>query len=89
MAMFESKTVNGLAWRPTGPTPTASRAGWVPRVAALVAVCIIEAILILGFVVLSLGIGAGAQPGLGPDQPPPPTLPNPEPPPVLVLAPVA
>lgn len=84
-----SKAVDGRTWRPTVPTRTRSRAGLAPPVATIVAVCLIEAILILGFVVLSLGIGGEEQPGLGPDRPPPPTAPSPAPPPVLVRAPIA
>jgi hypothetical protein len=45
---------------------------------AILGALLIEAIVILGFVVLSMGIGAEGQPGLGPDRPPPPTTPPPD-----------
>ena len=57
-----------------------ARARSFARAATIVGVVLIEALLILGFVVLSLGIGAEGQPGIGPDRPPPP-MPAPAPPP--------
>jgi hypothetical protein len=49
--------------------------------ATFVVACLIEAILILGFVVASLGLGYEGYPGAGPDRPPPPPAPAPAPPP--------
>jgi hypothetical protein len=51
------------------------------RAAVVVAACLLEAVVVLGFVVASLGIGAEDQYGIGPDRPPPPTTPKPESPP--------
>jgi len=78
-----SKTVDGPARRASAPTTigTSWRARSVPQAAKIVLACLIEAIVILGFVALSLGIGAEGQPGLGPDRPPPPMTPAPAPPP--------
>jgi hypothetical protein len=41
--------------------------------------CLIEAILVLGFVVASLGLGHESYPAAGPDRPPPPPTPAPVP----------
>ncbi len=50
--------------------------------AAIVLACLIEAILILSYVVASLGLGYESYSGLGPDRPPPaPLMPAPAPPP--------
>jgi hypothetical protein len=50
--------------------------------AAIFVACLIEAILILGFVVASLGLGYEGRSSVGPDRPPPPPLrPAPAPPP--------
>jgi len=61
-----------------------ARAQSVVRAATIVAALLIETILILGFVVLSLGLGAEARSGFGPDRPPPPPTPAPALPPDLV-----
>jgi len=70
-----SKKVHSPGTRATARTTigTRWRARSVTQAAKIVAACLIEAIVILGFVVLSLGIGAESQPGLGPDRPPPPS----------------
>jgi hypothetical protein len=60
---------------------TGSRAGSVPRAVAIIAACLIEAIMILGFVGASLGLGNETYSGVGPDRPPPPATPAPAPPP--------
>jgi hypothetical protein len=69
-----SAKVDGPAWRAPAPKTigTTFRTGSTSRVVAIAAACLIEGIVIVGFVVLSLGIGAQNQPGLGPDRPPPP-----------------
>jgi hypothetical protein len=72
-----------------GPVPgivparigTRSRAGSVRRAAAIVVACLIEAIMILGFVVASLGLGYEGYSGVGPDRPRPPAMPAPAHPP--------
>ena len=60
-----SKRFVGSARRATAPTTigTRRRARSASQAATFVAACLIEAIVILGFVVVSLGIGAEAQPG--------------------------
>jgi hypothetical protein len=74
---------DGSASRATAPTRigTRRRARSGSQAAAFVAACLIEAIVILGFVVMSLGIGAEGEPGLGPGRSAPPTTPAPAPPP--------
>lgn len=53
----------------------------IARIVTIVGALLIEAIVVLGFVVLSLGIGGESHPGFGPDRPPPPPTTAPEPPP--------
>ena len=57
-------------------------ARFIGRGAAIVVVCLIEAVLILGFVVASLGFGYESHSVVGPGRPPPIT-PAPAPPPGL------
>jgi hypothetical protein len=65
-----------------GMTPaTTTTARSIRRGAVIVAACLVEAILILGFVVASLGLGYESHSGVGPDQRPPPVRPAPPPPP--------
>jgi len=66
-------------------TETKARVGWVEQAEKVIAATLIEAIVILGFVVPSLGIGAEGKHGLGPDRPPSQTTPAPAPPSVLTL----
>jgi len=70
-------------------TPAKSaRAGSIRRGATIVFACLIEAILVLGFVVASLGVGYESHSRLGPDRPPPPPLtPAPAPPPDPAITP--
>lgn len=79
---ISSKAVDGTAWRVTVPARIGrgSPAQSV-RAVAITAACLIEAILILGFVAASLGVGQEGQPRVGPDRPPPPVTPAPAPPP--------
>ena len=44
------------------------------RIVAITAACLIEGILVLGFIALSLGLGAEGHVGVGPDRPPPPVI---------------
>jgi hypothetical protein len=60
--------------------PTSGTARFIRRGAAIVVACLIEAVLILGFVVASLGLGYESHSGVGPGRPPPVT-PAPAPPP--------
>ena len=78
-----SKAVDGPTWPATFPRRigTRSRPGSVPRAVAIIAACLIEAIMILGFVGASLGLGYESHSGFGPDRPPPPATPAPAPPP--------
>ncbi len=78
-----SKAVDGPTWPAIYPRRigTRSRAGWVPRAVAIVAACLIEAIMILGFVCASLGLGYESYSGMGPDRPSPPATPAAAPPP--------
>jgi hypothetical protein len=78
-----SKAVDDPTWPAIIPwrIGTRSRAGSVPRAVAIVAACLIEAIMILGFVGASLGLGYESYSGMGPDRPPPPVTPAPAPPP--------
>jgi hypothetical protein len=58
------------------------------RGAAIVLACVFEAILILGFVLGSLGLGHENDPGAGPYRPPRLQTPAPAPPPdPLVITP--
>lgn len=63
------------------PARSSRRVRSIARIVTVVGALLIEALLILGFVVLSLGIGEEGQPGVGPDRPPPPPTPAPAPPP--------
>jgi hypothetical protein len=67
--------MNGLAW--TGAIDATirsrSRDGWIRRIAAITVALLIQAILILGFVAASLGLGFDGPLGVGPDRPPPAT----------------
>lgn len=54
----------------------ADRTSLPKRIVAVVVVCLIEGILVLGFVALSLGLGAEGHLGVGPDRPPPPVILN-------------
>jgi len=78
-----SKAVDGPTWTAILPRSigTRSRAGSIPRAVAMIAACLIEAIMILGFVGASLGLGYESYSGVGPDRPPPPATPAPAPPP--------
>jgi hypothetical protein len=67
------------------PATYAAPVEWVQRGVKFIAATLIEAILILGFVVLSLGLGAEGHAGVGPDRPPPPVTPASEPAPGPVL----
>jgi hypothetical protein len=61
----------------------------IARIVTVLGALLIEALLILGCVVLSLGIGAEGRPGIGPDRPPPPMpapAPPPDPGPILALS---
>jgi len=42
------------------------------RIVVIAVAVLIQAILTLGFVAMSLGLGANGQAGVGPDRPPPP-----------------
>jgi hypothetical protein len=44
------------------------------RIVAIAAACLIEVILVLGFVALSLGLGVEGHVGGGADRPPPPVI---------------
>jgi hypothetical protein len=72
------------------PARSSRRVRSIARIVTVFGALLIEALLILGFVVLSLGIGAEGQPGVGPDRPPPPPThapaPPPDPGPVLALS---
>jgi hypothetical protein len=46
------------------------------RIVAIAAACLIEVILVLGFVALSLGLGEEGHVGVGPDRPPSPVILN-------------
>ena len=80
-----SRTLNGTA----RPLTVASRfriswqARWLAQAAKIVVACLIAATLLVGFVVLSLGIGAAGAPELGPDRLPAPAMPAPAPAPNL------
>lgn len=65
-------------YRPSPSTNGTARS--IRRGATVVVASLIEAILILGFVVASLGLGHESHSGAGPDRPPPLT-PAPAPPP--------
>lgn len=56
------------------PARSSGRMRSIARIVAILGALLIEAILVLGLVVLSLGIGAEVQPRLGPDRPPPPPV---------------
>jgi hypothetical protein len=78
------------AWdEPLAMTPAKSaKARSIRRGAAIVVACLIAAIMVLGFVVASLGLGNESHSGAGPDRPPPPSLlPAPAPPPDLPISP--
>ena len=80
-----SQTMN-RATRPVtvaSPLPSRWQAGWLAQPAKIVVACLIVASLLLGFVVLSLGIGAAGAPELGPDRLPAPAMPAPAPAPNL------
>jgi hypothetical protein len=62
---------------------TRSQSGAIQRTLVILAACLIEAILILGFVAATLGLGYERQPSAGPDRPPSREMPAPAPPPVL------
>ena len=59
------------------------RTTMVRRAAKVVAATLMEAIVILGFVGLSLGIGGEGHVGIGPDRPPQPIVSAPALPPEL------
>jgi hypothetical protein len=63
------------------PAGSGRRVRWFARIVTIFGALLIEALLILGFVVLSLGIGAEGRHGVGPDRPSPPPMPAPAPPP--------
>jgi hypothetical protein len=44
----------------------------IGRIAVIAFACLVQAILILGFVAMSLGLGADGAGGVGADRPPPP-----------------
>jgi hypothetical protein len=44
----------------------------IGRIAVIVLTCLVQAILILGFVAVSLGLGAEGHVAVGPDRPPAP-----------------
>jgi hypothetical protein len=44
----------------------------IGRIAVIALVCLVQAILILGFVAMSLGLGAEGHVAVGPDRPPAP-----------------
>lgn len=72
-----------------GPAASSGRTFPIARIATILGALLLEGLLILGIVLLSLGIGAEGQPGLGPDHPPPPMpapVPPPDPVPVLALS---
>jgi hypothetical protein len=75
------KTVRATAWRASVPTTigTSPRTRSISRVGAIVAACLIEAIMILGFVAAMLGLGSDGQTRVGPDRPSPPEAPAPAP----------
>ena len=78
-----SKAVDSPASWAIDPTTigTRSQSGAIPRTLVILAACLIEAILILGFVAATLGFGYERQPGPDPDRPPPSEMPAPAPPP--------
>jgi hypothetical protein len=84
MATQTSSTIDmGERRRGARHRATPSKSGTarlVGRGAAIVVACLIEAVLILGFVVASLGLGYESHSGVGPGRPPPMT-PAPAPPP--------
>jgi hypothetical protein len=55
----------------------------VQQAAKVIAATLIEAIVILGFVGVSLGLGGEGHGGIGPDRPPQLVMPAPVPPPDL------
>lgn len=59
---------------PTSLVRLAGRTLPPKRIVAIAAACLIEGILVLGFVALSLGLGAEGHVGVGPDRPPPPVI---------------
>ena len=46
----------------------------IGRIAVIAFACLVQAILLLGFVAMTLGLGAGGPSGVGPDRPPPPVM---------------
>ena len=54
------------------PARNSGRMRSIERILAILGALLIEAILVLGCVALSLGIGTEVQPRFGPDRPPPP-----------------
>jgi hypothetical protein len=59
---------------PTSLGPAADRTMPSRRIVAIAAACLIEVILVLGFVALSLGLGVEGHVGGGADRPPPPVI---------------
>jgi len=86
---IRSQAIEGSRLRAAIPTSIGrrARAGSVARAAPVVAASLIEAILILAFVVASLGLGYEDYSGTGPDRPPPPLSPAPAPPPDPIVSP--
>jgi len=76
-----SRAVEGSARRAATSTsiPAQARARPIARMGAVVAAALIEAVLILGLVLSTLGSGAEGTAGRGPDRPQPPTTPAPAP----------
>jgi hypothetical protein len=80
-----SKVVDGPGSRAIDPTRTGTRSqsGAIQRTLVFLAACLIEAILILGFVAAALGLGYERQPSASPDRLPSGEMPAPAPPPIL------
>jgi hypothetical protein len=71
-----------------GTARTGAWAGAIRRAIAAATACLAAAILIVGFLALSLGLGYEAYSGVGPDRPPvPEAVPAPAPPPVPATIP--
>src|SRR5262245_46721304 len=71
---METSTTIRVPWRgpAVAPGTSTSRISPIALVITILGALLIQAVLILGVVEVSLGIGMEGHPGVGPDRPPPP-----------------